>query len=213
MPRGSKRLLAYVALHRRRVERCCAAEALWPLGHTERAAGNLRSALWRLRGAGINVLDTDKWTLWLNAEVAVDVHQVSERASRLITGTGQDDDLTLSPSWVNALDLLPGCYDDWALLERERLRQRTLHALEALSGLLTRAGRHADAVDAAILAVSAEPPRESAQRTLIEAHLAEGNFGEAHQSYLRYRLLAKRELGVEPSETLAHLVQQPQVAR
>src|SRR5580692_9687981 len=60
VPEGSKRLLVFVALHRRRIERRYAAGALWPTGDDIRAAGNLRSALWRLNGAGIQVLSTDK---------------------------------------------------------------------------------------------------------------------------------------------------------
>ena len=33
-------------------------------------------------------------------------------------------------------DLLPACYDDWVLLERERLRQRYINALEQLIAIL-----------------------------------------------------------------------------
>jgi hypothetical protein len=77
------------------------------------------------------------------------------------------------PSWAEALELLPGWYDDWVLLEREPLRQRVLHGLEALSRHLVRAGRFAEAVEAAMVAVAVEPLRESAQRALVTAHLAE----------------------------------------
>jgi DNA-binding SARP family transcriptional activator len=87
-------------------------------------------------------------------------------------------------------------------MERERVRQRVLHALEALSGKLANIGRFADAVDAAILAVSAEPLRESAQRALIVAHVAEGNLVEAYRCYRSYCDLLHRELGVAPSGDL-----------
>jgi DNA-binding SARP family transcriptional activator len=50
----------------RRVERRHVAGILWPLGHDSRAAGNLGSALWRLRGAGIDILQTDKWSIALS---------------------------------------------------------------------------------------------------------------------------------------------------
>ena len=63
VPEGSKQLLAYIALRRRRVERRQAAGMLWPFGDDERAAGNLRSALWRLRRAGIEVVAADKTVL------------------------------------------------------------------------------------------------------------------------------------------------------
>jgi DNA-binding SARP family transcriptional activator len=203
VPEGSKQLLAYVALRRRRVERRQAAGTLWPFGDDDRAAGNLRSALWRLRRAGIDVMAADKWSLALNDGVLVDIHLVEQWATRLIEGRPYVYDLTVSPSVIDALNLLPGFYDDWALMERERVRQRVLHALEALSERLADAGRFADAIEAAMLATSAEPLRESAQRVLIKAHIAEGNVSEARRSYRTYKDLMHRELGVVPSEDFA----------
>ena len=52
----------------------------------------------------------------------------------------------------------------------------------------------------------ADPLRESANRVLIEAHLAEGNLIEARRTYERYRDSVRRELGVDPGEQLASLV-------
>lgn len=200
VPEGSKQLLAMVSLRRKRVERRQVAGTLWPIGDDERAAGNLRSALWRLRRAGINVLAADKCSLELGAHVLVDLHLMEEWAARLIEGRAAGRDLAISPSVADALDLLPGFYNDWVLMERERIRQRILHALEALSERLTAIGRFADAIEAAMLATKAEPLRESAQRTLIEAHIAEGNLSEARRSYRAYHALVYRELGVTPSD-------------
>jgi DNA-binding SARP family transcriptional activator len=173
---------------------------LWPFGGDERAAGNLRSALWRLRRAGVNVLVADKCSLALSAEVLVDLHVMEQWATRLIEGKAAARDLAVSPSVADALNLLPGFYDDWAIMERERIRQRILHALEALSELLVSAERFADAIEAAMLATSAEPLRESAQRVLIKAHVAEGNVSEARRSYRAYHDLMNRELGVVPPD-------------
>ena len=203
VPEGSKQLLAFVALRRRRVERRQAAGMLWPLGDEERAAGNLRSALFRLRRAGINVLVADKWSLALGADVLVDLHLTEQWATRLIEGQANGRDLACAPSVADALDLLPGFYDDWVLMERERIRQRILHALEALSERLAAVGRFADAIEAALLATSAEPLRETAHRALIRAHIAEGNLTEARRSYRAYRDLLYRELGVAPSGDFA----------
>ena len=203
VPEGSKHLLAFIALRRRRVERRQAAGALWPLGDEERAAGNLRSALWRLRRAGIDVLEADKWSLALGTEVRVDLHALEEWATRVIGGSAADHDLAIPSAASDALNLLPGFYDDWALIERERIRQRVLHALEALSQRLSGAGRFADAIESAMLATSAEPLRESAHRSLIKAHIAEGNLTEARRAYLAYQRLAQRELGTLPSKNFA----------
>jgi len=202
VPEGSKQLLVLVALRRRRIERRWAAGTLWPFGDEMRAAGNLRSALWRLRRAGIDVLCSDKWSLTLGSDVLVDLHIMDQRATRLIEGRAREDDYTVSCSWAGALDLLPGWYDEWLVMERERMRQRILHALEELSRQLARVGRFADAVEAAMLALSAEPLRESAQRALLAAYVAEGNLAEARLSYRSFRDLVHRELGVEPSSDL-----------
>lgn len=203
VPEGGKRLLVFLALHPGAVKRQRVAGALWPDGDEARALGNLRSALWRLRLAGIDVVASDKWSLVLRAGVVVDLRLVSEWAGRLVRGTHLSADLAV-PTWSDeALDLLPGWYDDWVLMERERVRQLVLHALEALSRRLVVAARCAEAVEAAMLAVGAEPLRESAQRALIEAHLAEGNWVEGRRAYLAYRALLGRELGVVPSADLA----------
>ena len=42
--------------------------------------------------------------------------------------------------------------------------------------------------EAAMFAVGIEPLRESAQRVLIEAHLAEGNLVEARRAFVTYRI-------------------------
>jgi len=123
-------------------------------------------------------------------------------ATRMINGTETSADLAVAPPLPGTWEVLPGWCDDWVLVERERLRQRVLHALEALSRRLVRAGRFADALEAAIVAVSEDPLRESAQRALIEAHLAEGNQSEACRIWQAYRDLLRRELGVNPSGNL-----------
>jgi len=211
IPQGSKRLLVFVALHRDQVERGYAAGTLWPAGTEYRAAGNLRSALWRLSRADLPLLRADKCYLALQQEVLVDARLVGEWASRMITGRPSEADLAALPTGADALDLLPGWYEDWALLERECLRQRMLHALEALSRELVEAGRCAEAVEAAMMAVGADPLRESAQRALIKAHLAEGNWSEGHRQLSIYRKTLQRELGLEPDRELAAMLELPEL--
>jgi DNA-binding SARP family transcriptional activator len=206
VPDGSKRLLAFVALSAGKVDRGYAAGSLWPMSGDQRAAGNLRSALWRLKCAGIDVLESDKWALTLRRTTVVDVGVVWEWATRLVDGSATQDDLFVANWRGNSLDLLPTWYDDWVIFERERIRQRLLHALEALSRRLVEAGRSADAVDAAMWVVSADPLRESANRVLIEAHLAEGNIIEARRAYQRYCDITRREFGVAPSGQLTNLM-------
>jgi len=206
VPEGSKRLLAYVALHGGRADRRQTAGTLWPDGADERAAGNLRSALWRLKCAGIDVLSADKTALSLRPDTVTDVTALCEWAGRVIAGTATGPDLRTTHFDPEAVDILPGWYDDWVICERERIRQRLLHGMESLSRELVRVGRIADAVEAAMDVVWLEPLRESAQETLIRAHLAEGNQVEALRTYEAFDRLVRRELAVAPSPRLADLV-------
>ena len=136
----------------------------------------------------------------------VDAHVLGDWAARLIGGRPQPPDLAALPSGIGAFELLPAWCDDWAVPERYRLRQQVLHALEALSRQLVALGRCAEAVEAAMVAVGTDPLRESAQRALIESHLAEGNRIEAHRGAQAYRRLLLREVGAEPEDSLARLV-------
>lgn len=206
MPEGSKRLLAFAALHTGVVDRRWASGVLWPEGDDSRASGNLRSALWRLRGNGLELLDVDKISVGLRDDVVVDVRVASDWAARIISGTHHIDDLAATPWRLDEMELLPRCYEEWALLERERIRQRMLHAFESLTRHLISQQRFAEAVEAAMAAVSVEPLRESATKALIEAYLAEGNWAEAYRTFQGYRSILHEELGAGPSRDLTRLV-------
>lgn len=203
VPEGCKRLLALVALHRRRVQRGVASRLLWPDVPTARAAGNLRSAIWRLRGAGVDVLGADPTWLVLDTDVRVDVEEV-------LAGPGEDRSADacegLLPDALAALDLLPGWYEEWVQTERDRLREQLLGQIETMATTLIRAGRSADAIEAALTMVALDPLRESAQTVLIGAHLGEGNVGEARRAFRGYARLLAEELGTVPSEPLLRLV-------
>jgi DNA-binding SARP family transcriptional activator len=205
VPLSVERLLAFVALQNRPVNRCFAAGTLWPETTDERAGANLRSALWRLRRISPSLVETSPTHLRLGSGTAVDIHQLSASIWRILDPSKDPatDDLldVCAPS-----DLLPGWYDEWVLVERERVRQLRLHALETLCERLAERRRFGPAVEAGLCAVQAEPLRESAQRALIRAHLAEGNACEAIRQYRRYKELLDNELGLKPSAELADLV-------
>jgi DNA-binding SARP family transcriptional activator len=202
IPDCGVRLLVWLALRRSRVDRTVAAGTLWPVVDDRRAVGNLRSALWRLRGAGLELVESTNTTLCLRSDVVVDVHVAADWAQRVIAAEAGDDDIRIVPWFADAVGLLAGWDDDWAMFERERLRHRTLHAFEQLSRLLCTAGRCAEGVRAARIVVDADPLRESAQCALIEAHLAAGEIGKSRRVLQTYTDLHRRVFGVEPSSRL-----------
>jgi DNA-binding SARP family transcriptional activator len=205
LPLSTQRLLAFLAIHQRPLLRTFVAGSLWLDKSEERSYANLRSALWRLRQPGACLVEARASHIRLAPSVKVDLHRAVVLARALIEGT----DVPPTGSEINLLlagDLLRDWYDEWVEIERERLRQLRLHALEALCVQLTNAGRLGEAIDIGLAAVAAEPLRESAHRVLIEAHMAEGNVVEAARQFERYRDLLWEALGAEPSGDLDRLL-------
>lgn len=202
---AARRLLAFLSLHDRALQRSYVAGCLWPDHDEEHANGNLRTTVWRMRRAGLDVLDTRDGCLALNEWVSVDLRIVVDRAHRLLhpasSTNGAAEDLT-----AFADDLLPDWWEDWLVVERERHRQLRLHALERLAETLLAKGHTPQAIEAALVAVQGEPLRESAHRLVIRAHLAEGNASEALRAYRSCARLLRSELGVEPSPLMQALV-------
>lgn len=204
LPVSTQRVVAFLAFHERPLLRTYVAGCLWTDKSSERSYANLRSALWRLRRPAAQLVECRDTHLSLAPDVDVDLRRVMDVARSQLDGAQgaplDGDSVLLSG------DLLPDWYDDWVVVERERLRQLRLHALEALCRNLTDAGRFGEAVDVGMAAVAAEPLRESAHHALVRAHLREGNTAEAAREYVQYRDLVRAELGVEPSPGLTALI-------
>ena len=145
----------------------------------------------------------DKGTLHLTPTTLVDVDALCSWAAAVHDSPVPPERLHRFDWRGDALDLLPGWYDDWVVFERERLRQWLLHAMEALAVRLVQVGRYADAVDAALDAVHADPLQKSANRVPVLAHLVEGNRVDAVRTYRQYATLLDAERGVRPGFTLA----------
>ena len=207
VPHNAQRLIAYLALRDRPLLRVHVAGTLWMDSSEERSCANLRSALWRLRAQAQTVVQADASHAWLSNEVHVDVRDVFMLARTLMEhGEPDADATTAEQSSLLAGDLLPDWYDEWVLLERDRLRELCVHALEELACRATREGRYGVAVDNALAAIQVDPLRESAHRALISAHLAEGNASAGLRHYRDYCRRAAEELGIEPSPQLRELV-------
>lgn len=204
LPPAVQRLVAHLCFCGRPA-RAAVAGRLWPDVPEQQAQGSLRSALWRLQKVSPWLLDVSGGALALAADVRVDVRELGDWAHS-VSAPGEDGaDPGVPPSELRG-ELLPGWYDDWVLLERERLRQLRVHALERVAVRLAAAGRHGEALQAAYAAVQEEPLRESAHRLVVGVHLAEGNVAEAVRTYESFRRVLLDELGVVPTQEMARLV-------
>ncbi|HEX7303998.1 AfsR/SARP family transcriptional regulator [Lentzea sp.] len=209
LPRGAQRLLAYLAIHHGdAVHRQAAAEQLWPECRRQRATANLRQALWHLRRATDRpVVEPSVDRLRLSPALTVDFRRAVE-AAHLVVNPGAPVSPGTAEALVTALshDLLPYWAEEWLAPERRRWEQVRLHALEAVAQRLISAGAHLAALEAAFTAIAIDPVRETAHRTVVAAHLAQGNCGSALKHYQQYRALLHRELGVAPSSQMTRLV-------
>ena len=199
LPQAAQRLVAFVALHDRPVQRDHAAGMLWLDMSDERAAGNLRSTLWRVQKRAHGLLRVDGHSIRLEPQVDVDLRDAERLAHEELAPGGMGN----CDVRVFTGELLPGWYDDdWVLLERERYRQLRLRALDALCEHHLEAGRLGEALEAGLLALAVEPLRESAHRALVRIHLADGNAVEALRQYNLCRRLLREQLGVEPTQQM-----------
>jgi DNA-binding SARP family transcriptional activator len=206
LPETAQRLLALLAVRQGPQHRVQVAGTLWMDTSDEKASANLRTAIWRARRVDRDLVVSTGPYLAIGPEVHVDLTAVVDRARRLLDQSSGDIE---DPQWCAdslAGELLPEWYDDWLLLERERLRQIRLHSLEALCNRLSELGQYSVAIQAGLIAASAEPLRESAHRALIGAHLAEGNMVEAIRQYDTFASLLSEHLGIRPSDRLRALV-------
>lgn len=212
-------LLSYLALRcmgraRHPFPRAQIAAALWPDVAAEHAAGSLRMAIWRLRSARVPAIESGAAGLRLAEGVRVDVDAVlnhairivNEASARLDSVDGFRGELDFVAAATEALDLLPGCYDEWIEEERSRARSAVLDAFDVVAAERRMSGRIAEAIDLLLIVVSTDPLRERSHANLIAAHLAEGNISEARRTYEQYRRIVITELGVEPPADLTALV-------
>ncbi|MGE3795304.1 MAG: BTAD domain-containing putative transcriptional regulator [Dehalococcoidia bacterium] len=204
LPAASRRLVAATALHAGPIPRHVAAERLWPHLEPRSALSSLRTALFRLNASSA-LLDTGPGYIALAEHVAVDVHALEAFARRLIDGPVPDTDAEESIRRLT-MAILPDCDDDWLRLERDRLRDLFLHAIEAHATRLSAVGNYARALEAAHAALAADPVRETAAATLIAIHLAEGNRPQAVRTYRDFRARLRAIIDVEPADELRALV-------
>jgi hypothetical protein len=190
----ARRVVAYLAVHRRPQPRAGLAADLWPGVPAEAAARLLAEAVDAIDVPGLLVGDaTDPAApLALKDEVEVDLSDAMLLV-RAFSGGGRLKERPATD--LLSEDILPSWTSPWIAVERERFRQLRLASLEEVSLKLSAAGLHTDAVEVAEIAVAAAPSRESARRALIEALLAKGDVVEAVAQYDAFQELLRTSVG------------------
>jgi DNA-binding SARP family transcriptional activator len=207
-------LLGYLALHPGTPQpRQQVANLFWPDSTEAQARTNLRRELHTLR-AGLPdpdaVLAVDQAGLWWRGDGAshVDITTFSAAADTAEAALERGDttgfaDAAKAAVGLYAGDFLPALYDDWVLLQRERLCRRCVGLLDGLADVVG----SDDLVMAATYArrrVELQPLEEVGHRTLIDLLARTGDRAAALQAYHRCISVLERDLDVPPSpETVA----------
>jgi WD40 repeat protein/DNA-binding SARP family transcriptional activator len=206
--RPAQSLLAYLALtvgiaHRR--ERL--AGLIWPDIPEADARRNLRRALWHIRKAleGQAPLRADDITIAFDdgSKVWVDAQVISQK----INFEWTKDQLAQVVSAYGG-ELLPGFYDEWIIVERERLQSAFEARIKLLLERLLEDQRWEEVFEWAEKWVALAGAAEPAYRALMVAYAEQGDLSGVGHTYQRCSEALSRDLGLEPSDETVRLFQQ-----
>ncbi|MGI9493589.1 MAG: AfsR/SARP family transcriptional regulator [Geminicoccaceae bacterium] len=212
-PRAAK-LLTYCLFHRAcRHSREHLIDLFWPETPLEQAQSSLNSTLSRLRCAipkdigpvivsegreALGLADSVKLSTDVDAfvhDVRIDEQPIDRHALRKEEAAQLKSALDLYRG-----DLLPGWYDDWLLVERERLRHLYIVGLSRLMTHFGDVGALELAISYGRRLLALEPLREQVHRSMMDLYMRSGHRAAALKQYAQCCELLEEELGVEPME-------------
>ncbi len=211
-------LLIYLACTGRAHSRELLADLLWDDTSTAQSLSNLRTVLARLRPQLGDHLVATAETIALapNAPLSVDVGTLQRQIASLPRH--------LSPEAMEAAEQILTLYhgdfladfhlegatgfEDWALVERERLRFSVLEAMHHLAQQCEIAGNYTAGLRVTARRLALDPLDEATQAQHMRMLAVTGQRAAALAQYSTYCDLLLAELGVEPDTTLQALYAQ-----
>ncbi|MBI3958623.1 MAG: tetratricopeptide repeat protein [Chloroflexi bacterium] len=209
-------LLVYLACNPGPQRREFLADLLWDAASTAQSLSNLRTVLSRLRGyAGDHLLITQE-TLAIAPAVLVDAavleDQLQASAGHLSPDSAArlEKVLALYRSDFLAGFHLPGAsgFEQWAIVERERLRFAVLQGYRQLAEYAIQRGDYPAAVRVVAAWLAVDPLDEEAHGQMMASLAHDGQQAAALAHYAKCRQLLAAELDVEPGEELQELHRQ-----
>ncbi len=203
-------LVTYLVLHRDSPQpRQQLAFLLWPDSTEAQARTNLRHLIHQLRQTLPCAADflcvTGSTLQWqLAAPVSLDVAEF-ERACE-----ARDFDRAVM---IYQGELLPDCYDDWIMPERERLQQMFVNAVEQVVRRREEQRDYVGAIAAAQRLLRCEPLREETYCDLMRLYALSGDRTGVARAYTMCAAVLRQELNVEPGPATqaayTHYFEQP----
>lgn len=195
-------LLAYLLIHRGAPQpRQRVAFLLWSESEEAQARGNLRTLLHSLREAlpdreQFLSLDGQNLQWKSDAPYSLDLEEFEKAIAQQDSAESLEKAVSLYKG-----ELLPGCYDEWILPERQQVEREFIGALERLIALLEAKHEYSHALVYADRLCAQDSLREDAYRKQMRLLGLMGDRAGVMRVYQNCKAVLKRELGedVEPS--------------
>ena len=215
----AQELLAYLLLHRRSHPREKLATLLWQHGSSHRTKAYLRKALWQLRDAlesetenAPSVVRADDDWIQINPEaplwadvVAFEAAFDAVRDCPASEMPSEDLRALQEAETLYSGDLLENWYEEWCLMERERLRDMFLRMLGRLARCCEHNGAYDTGIQYGLRLLRIDPARERGHRQLMRLRARAGNRVASLRQYERCAEVLDRELGVAPAAATRRL--------
>lgn len=206
--RRTEALLVYLACARQPQSREALAGLLWDEHPQTQAAGNFRVIVNSLRQSLGAFVEVDRHSIAVNFASAftfdaADFESTARAALR--DPRNPDRELLFRAAGLYRGDFLAGFslpdgrrFEEWLLLERERLQRLMVETLDALAGAAERDGHYRAGIDLATRLLKMDSLRETTHRRLMRLHALAGERQAALAQYAACRGLLRTELDVEP---------------
>jgi DNA-binding SARP family transcriptional activator len=205
-------VLKYLLLHhKKKVAREVLMDVFWPDAEPDTARNSLNVAMHSLRKAlrtiiflPVIVFEDGAYGLESNLQVWLDVEEFEKcvKAGQRLEARGQ---LTSAVSeYESAISLYQGdfleqnLYEEWTVLDRERLRISYLDTLDRLSQIYFSQERYAACIAVCQLILAHDHFREDAHCLLMRCYSRQGQYHLARRQYQVCVDVLKIELEVEP---------------
>ena len=221
--RKAQDFLALLLLNRNHPQpRETLAEIFWKDISSNRSKKYLRQTLWKIQSAfdlitsgtfpPLLLVDSEWVQINPETEIWIDIYefQTTYEMVQGISGielSSQQVDTIKSVVELYRGDLLEGCYEDWCLFERERLRYIYHALLDKLINWCQANQEYELGVGYAAKILRDDRARERTHRRLIRLYYLLGNRSAALRQYYICEEALIEELGVKPGNLTNHLFQ------
>jgi DNA-binding SARP family transcriptional activator len=212
-------LLKYLLVHhKQKLPREVLMDTFWPDAEPETARNslnvaihNLRQSIRKLTEVPLIVFESGTYGLAPNLQVWIDVEEF-ERAQKTglllearhqLTAAIAEYECAVSLYQGDFLEENP--YEEWTVLDRERLRTAYLEILDRLSQIYFSQERYSACRSACQLILNSDPCREDAHCLLMRCYSRQGQRHLALHQYQRCVRALREELDVEPTPETTQL--------